>query len=135
MDTTFQPLGMGVGSLINGRYELTRKLGSGAMSAVYEVADRALNREVVALKLFAPNINNQPNLVERIRNEVLITRRLTASSIVRTYDFGQTREGLYFMTMEYVRGAALDHLSCRDEGNSISFPDIVRILRDAAKGI
>jgi len=135
METSFQPLGIGVGSILNGRYELTRKLGSGAMSAVYEVADRALNREILALKLFSPNINNDPKLIERIQNEVIITRKLTAPSIVRTYDFGESQEGLYYMTMEYVRGVSLDRLIRRTEISSPTFPDIVRFIRDAAEGI
>lgn len=132
---SFQPLGIGVGSLVNNRYELLRKLGSGAMSAVYLVADRALNNDTIALKLFAPGINADQKLVERIHNEVLITRKLGAPNIVRTYDFGQTREGLFFMTMEYVEGVTLDRLAHAAPEHRPAFPDIVRMLRDIAAGM
>ena len=133
MENTFQPLGVGVGTLINNRYELVRKLGSGAMSAVYLVADRELKNDTIALKLFAPGINSDPKLVERIHNEVLITRKLNSPHIVRTYDFGQTREGLFYMTMEYIEGTTLHRLAHSAE--HMAFVDIVRILRDVAYGI
>ncbi len=135
MDTSFQPLGIGVGSLVNGRYELVRKLGSGAMSAVFQVADHALNRDIIALKLFSPSINNDQTLIERIHNEVIITRKLNAPNIVRTYDFGKTKEGLYFMTMEYIEGVTLDKLVHRSDRPAPSFRDMIRILRDLATGM
>jgi serine/threonine protein kinase len=135
MNTSFQPLGIGVGTLINSRYELVSKLGSGAMSAVFRVADRALNNDTIALKLFAPGINTDATLVERIRTEVLITRKLSHANIIRTYDFGRTKEGLYFMTMEYIEGVTLDRLIHGDALERPSFADIVRILRDIAAGI
>ncbi|MFN8388985.1 MAG: serine/threonine-protein kinase [Bdellovibrionota bacterium] len=135
MESTFQPLGVGVGTLINNRYELVRKLGSGAMSAVYQVADRALNNDTIALKLFSPGINANATLVERIHTEVLITRKLNAVNIVRSYDFGKTREGLYFMTMEYISGVTLDRLIHAGPDERPRFSELIKILRDIAIGI
>ena len=90
-ESRFEPLGLGVGTLLNGRYDIVRKLGSGGMSAVYQVIDRSVNNDSIALKLFDPRLITDPKQLERFRNEVQITRKLTHPNIVRTYDFGEVQ--------------------------------------------
>lgn len=132
----FEPMGLGVGTLLNNRYELLRKLGSGGMSVVFEASDKALNNERVALKVFAPSLLSDRALVDRFHNEVIITRKLTHPSIVRTFEFGQMEKGGYFMTMEYVRGVTLDQII---QQNALqerpSFAEVVRILLEICKGM
>ncbi len=124
---TFEPLGIGAGSLIDGRYDVMERIGSGAMSAVYRVLDRSVKNDIIALKLFSPALTSDPTLLDRFRNEVSITRKLTHTNIVRTYDFGKTDQAYYYMTMELVSGASLDQV-IRYHGH-LTFEDSQRILR------
>lgn len=132
----FEPMGLGVGTLLNNRYELLRKLGSGGMSVVFEASDKALSNEMVALKVFSPSLLADRALVDRFHNEVIITRKLTHPNIVRTFEFGQMEKGGYFMTMEYVRGVTLDQII---QQNALqerpSFAEVVRILLEICKGM
>ena len=50
----YEPLGIGVGTLLCGRYDIVRKIGSGGMSAVYEAIDRKLENTRIAVKLLNP---------------------------------------------------------------------------------
>ena len=131
----YSPIGIGVGSLISGRYEITRKLGSGAMSAVYSVVDRKLNNEEVALKLLAPAITEDPSAVDRFRNELVLTRKLTHPNIIRTYEFGETDKGLLYITMEKVKGSNLETILYHRGGKGLELKEIIFYLHEICQSI
>lgn len=131
----FEPLGLGVGTIINSRYDVVRKLGAGGMSAVYQVVDRALNNDLIALKLFEPRLTGDEVLLERFRNEVLITRKLTHPNIVRTYDFGEAQGRYYFMTMEHVHGVTLEKLIHAQSTGTLSVLEGFKVLSEVLKGM
>ena len=102
-----EALGLEVGSLIAGRYELRSVLGEGAMGSVLRVRDTEL-LEDVALKLILSHDQDELAL-ERFRAEMRICRQLRHRAIVRTLEFG--REGdLYYFTMELLDGIDLKSL-------------------------
>jgi len=123
-----------VGSLIAGRYEICDHLGFGAMGLVLKVKDRALDDDLLALKILYPHLMADQITFSRFRNEVLIARKLTHPNIVRTYDIGRDKRGHYYISMEYVDGRTLDSM-IYDEAHPMSFLEIVRILNDTAKGL
>jgi eukaryotic-like serine/threonine-protein kinase len=131
----FNPVGLGAGTIVNNRYDVIRKLGAGGMSAVYLVVDKQLNNDTVALKLFEPKLSDDNTLLERFRNEVLITRKLTHPNIVRTFDFGDINGRYYYMTMEYIRGVTLDKLIRSKVGGGLSFGECLKILIEVLRGI
>ena len=47
-----------------------------------------------------------PTLLERFKQELRLARRITHRNVVRTYDLGEA-DGIYFITMEYVRGTTV----------------------------
>ena len=106
----YEPLGIGVGTLLGGRYNIVQKLGSGGMSAVYEAQDRSLDNSIVAVKLLSPKMTNDETILSRFRQEIIITRKLTHPNIVRTYDFGAAGNGHFYITMELISGTTLDKL-------------------------
>ena len=97
------------GQLIAGRYEILGELGRGGMGMVYHARDRQLGEEI-ALKVVRPDlVANAPNVVERLKSEIRLARRLSHRNVVRAHDLGEW-EGWYFLTMEYVRGITLEEL-------------------------
>lgn len=133
--SSYEPLGIGVGTLIANRYEIDRKLGAGGMSAVYLVRDRALNSQLYALKVMDPRLTTNDSDLERFRNEVVITRKLTHPNIVRTFEFGTTPNDLLYVVMEYVQGQTLHQIIHSQTRDDLSLGDIVHILFGIAKGI
>ena len=132
--TRFMPLGIGSGSLIAGRYQVDRKLGAGGMSAVFIARDKALNNEECAVKILEPRLIKNDIDVDRFRNEVLITRKLTHPNIVRTFEFGQSSGGEYYVTMEYIPGRTL-HDAIYDSPQPLTYGDILHFIREIALGL
>jgi serine/threonine-protein kinase len=97
------------GQLFAGRFEVIAPLGEGGMGVVYRARDRDLG-EIVALKLVrSETMQNDPNALERLKDEVRLARRISHRNVARTHDFGES-DGIYFVTMEYVAGTPLKEL-------------------------
>jgi len=90
-----------VGAVVANRYRIEKKIGQGGMGAVFKATDLELG-EVIALKVFT-NPAEDPQLLERFKRELLLSRQLTHNNIVRLYDIG-THQGMKFLTMELLTG-------------------------------
>jgi HAMP domain-containing protein/predicted Ser/Thr protein kinase len=100
---------LGPGQLFAGRFEIIALLGEGGMGVVYRARDRDLG-DIVALKLVrSETMQNDPNALERLKDEVRLARRISHRNVARTHDFGES-DGIYYVTMEYVAGTPLKEL-------------------------
>ena len=91
-----------------GSYRVLEALGEGGMGRVYLVErDDGSYRQRAALKLLAPGFAH-PALVGRFRRERQIMAALVHPGIARLLDGGHTDQGLPWLVMEYVEGAAID---------------------------
>lgn len=95
------------GTTVESRFLIRRRLGAGAMGAVYLAKDLDLDEDV-ALKVLPPSTFHDETAVKRFMNEVRIARRISHRNVVRTHDVGRWEGGL-FLTMEYVSGRSLRH--------------------------
>jgi serine/threonine-protein kinase len=91
--------------LLNNRYQLEERLGTGGMSVVYRARDLMLERSV-AIKILRENFSNDPDFRERFRQEAKAAGNLTHPNIVTVHDFGLDSNRL-FIVMEYVPGMHL----------------------------
>jgi eukaryotic-like serine/threonine-protein kinase len=91
--------------LLNNRYQLTDRLGSGGMAVVYRAYDQRLER-TVAIKILRKNLSNDPAFRERFRQEAKAAASLSHPNIVTVHDFGSDTEQT-FIVMEYVPGKDL----------------------------
>ena len=92
--------------LIDQRYELRTLLGSGGMADVYLAGDEVLGRKV-ALKLLKDRYAEDEEFVERFRREAKSAAALSSPYIVPIFDRGETDDGTYYITMEYLPGGTL----------------------------
>ena len=95
-------------TLFDGRYLISRKLGSGGMANVYLAEDQELGRRV-AIKILDDRHASDDQFVERFRREAQNAAGLSHPSIVSIYDRGEA-EGTYYIAMEYVEGRTLKEL-------------------------
>ena len=63
-----------IGTLLNGRFRLEERLGSGGMSTVYRAFDETLERWV-AIKVLHHTMEDDPIQLERFRREARTVRR------------------------------------------------------------
>lgn len=94
-----------IGSTIDGRYAITKRLARGGMSTVYLARDERLHREV-AMKVLFPHMAEDRKVVQRFEQEARNSALISHPNVVQVLDQGQTRETAY-MVMEYVPGATL----------------------------
>ncbi|HUP63837.1 MAG TPA: protein kinase [Thermoanaerobaculia bacterium] len=94
------------GELFAGRYRVEEVIGRGGMGIVYKARDEQLD-EVVAIKVLPGSAMAQSaEQVERFKREIRMARKITHRNVLRTFDWGQS-DGVYFISMEYVRGYTL----------------------------
>ncbi len=96
-----------------GRYEVERLLGRGAMGAVYQGRDPAIDR-TVAIKLVQTAAQLGPSQLkkyrERFHREAKAAGKLLHPGIVTIFDVGHTNEETPFIVMECVHGRTLDEI-------------------------
>jgi serine/threonine protein kinase len=88
--------------------EILECLGRGGMGVVYKARQTRLNRWV-ALKILAPEREQEAQFAGRFLREAQALARLSHPNIVGVHDFGEAG-GLYYLLMEFVDGASLRHL-------------------------
>ncbi len=103
---------VGSGVVIDGRYRIVSRLGSGGMADVFSAEDQQLGRQV-ALKLLHRRFAEDPGFVERFRREAQAAAGLQHPNVVSVYDRG-AYDGIYYIAMEYLPGRSLKQL-IRDE--------------------
>src|SRR5271167_4555432 len=96
------------GTIIDNRYRVHARLGSGGMADVYLAEDQQLGRKV-ALKLLHRRFAEDPGFVERFRREAQAAAGLQHPNVVSIYDRG-SYDGTYYITMEYLPGRSLKQL-------------------------
>jgi beta-lactam-binding protein with PASTA domain/predicted Ser/Thr protein kinase len=95
-------------TLVDGRYRLLSRLGTGGMAEVYLAEDQQLGRKV-ALKLLHRRFAEDPDFVERFRREAQAAAGLQHPNVVSVYDRG-TYDDTYYIAMEYLPGRSLKQL-------------------------
>lgn len=102
-------VGLVPGNTFANRYEVKEILGQGGMGTVFKAVDRELG-EVIAIKTLKQDfLKEDPTALERFKSEIRLARKISHRNVVRTHDIGE-RDGVYFITMEYVEGASLKQL-------------------------
>src|SRR5580704_19191469 len=96
------------GTIVDGRYKVLSKLGSGGMADVFLAEDQQLGRNV-ALKLLHRRFAADPDFVERFRREAQAAAGLQHPNVVGVYDRG-SYDGTYYIAMEYLPGRSLKQL-------------------------
>src|SRR4030088_3362451 len=99
---------IGPGTLIDGRYKVISRLGSGGMADVFCAEDQQLRRQV-ALKLLYRRFAEDPGFVERSRREAQAAAGLQHANVVSVYDRGAF-DDTYYIAMEYLPGRSLKQL-------------------------
>jgi len=118
-------------TIAGGRYEIVRLLGEGAMGAVYQARQVAMDR-MVALKLIQSELVRSPAAAARFQREMRLTARIEHPNTIRVYDFGEA-EGRLFLTMELLRGRTLAAVLA--QSGRLELPRIVRIATQVCRAL
>lgn len=92
-------------TVVDGRYRVLHRVGSGGMADVYCAQDLQLGRKV-ALKVLYQRFADDGEFVERFRREASSAAGLQHQHVVSIYDRGEY-DGTYYIAMEYLDGRSL----------------------------
>ena len=98
-----------VGEILAGRYRIIRRLGVGAMGAVYLGEHMRIGRKD-AIKVLRASMARDPEAIARFTRGARNVSRIRHPNVCTLYDFGNTEEGFHFLAMEYVDGPSLGGL-------------------------
>lgn len=89
-----------------GEYNLIERIANGRMAGVY----KALHPlgQVVAIKVLPPAKAKHPQLLGRFQREARLAVQLDHDNAVRTFQASQTKEGVYYLVMEFLEGETLE---------------------------
>jgi protein kinase-like protein len=95
-----------IGTVLDNRYRIERKLGEGGMGLVYLGQHMRTGRKC-AVKLLPPDAMDDIDAVQRFEREGRILGGLGHPGIVGIHDFSETPDGRPFFVMDYLEGEDL----------------------------
>lgn len=113
------------------QYEILDTLGQGGMGTVYLARDKYLRRNV-ALKVLRLVGEGAPAESEKLAQEARMTALVEHPSIVKIYDFGESK-GEFYVAMELIPGGSL-HDRMHQEGG-VSEEQALRAGINVAEGL
>ncbi|MBL8193529.1 MAG: protein kinase [Blastocatellia bacterium] len=95
------------GTILDGKYRLDEKIGSGGFGAVYKATQLNLNR-LIAIKVFHPSkTNSSVEALERFRLEGISASKINHPNSLSIIDFGISSTNIAYLAMELLEGCTL----------------------------
>ena len=131
------------GTILDGRYRITRHVGTGGFGTVFEAVHLAL-AVPVAVKVFKlstdPLDAERETKLEAFAIEARLLTRLRHDNVVRTFDQGVCPGGedglaLPYVVMEWCGDEALDKWLERHRESRLPFAELLRVFSGIAAGV
>ncbi|MGE5249000.1 MAG: protein kinase domain-containing protein [Bacteroidota bacterium] len=119
------------GALLNNRYQLLERIGSGGMADVFRARDLMLDR-YVGIKVLRKDYTANPGFQERFRQEARSAANLSHPNIVTVHDYGVADDQIYIV-MEFIPGTDLKSL-LRKRGR-FTVEEAIPLMVQACAGI
>jgi plasmid stabilization system protein ParE len=114
-----------------GAYLLKERIGEGGMASVY-LARHDLLRRPAAVKVLKP-ARATDEMIARFEREVQMASSLAHPNTVEIFDFGRTRDGLFYYAMEYLDGLTAGEIIAKSGALPVS--RVIHILRQVCAAL
>lgn len=120
------------GTIVYGRYEVIKCLGTGSMGMVYACRHRELAGHLVAMKVLFSEVAQDKVIAARFKNEIVASYGVNHLNVVRAYDYFKDGDLIAF-TMEFVGGGDMaDKISSPEQ---LLIKDILKLLIQICSGV
>ena len=121
-----------IGRVLDNKYEIIKAIGGGASGQVYKGKHKMMN-VIVAVKVLAPQLSTQPELVRRFEREARAAGLLSHKNVLVVHDLGLTEELQPYMVMEYLNGFSLAELL--EQNGKLAVADSIEIISQVCQGM
>ncbi len=98
------------GTILDGKYEIVQRLGSGGMGEVHLVRHLHL-QELRVVKILRQDLAADPSAQARFLREARLATQIKHPNVAILYDFSRLPDGSFFMVWEHIEGHDIgDHL-------------------------
>jgi serine/threonine protein kinase len=120
------------GSILDGKYEIVQRLGSGGMGEVYLVRHVHL-QELRVVKILRQDLAADPSAQKRFMREARLATQIKHPNVAILYDFSHLPDGSFYMVWEHIQGQDVGD-RIRRQG-PFSVPVAVRLGIQALQGL
>lgn len=120
-----------VGKVI-GSCVITEKIGQGGMGSIYLARHTNLNKQVV-IKILPPKAAQKKKNLDRFVREAQAAARIEHPNIVQVHTVDKAPEGLYYISMQYVKGKNLNELITAK--GRYEWREALRLMTEVARGL
>jgi serine/threonine protein kinase len=121
-----------VGRVLDGRYNIERKVGEGGMSFVYLANDIA-TKERYAIKVLSLALSQDQNAMQRLKREASLGMRLAHPNVCHIIRMGETQDGLVYVVMPFVEGEILSDRNNRM--GTLPLAEVTQFVTEIAAGL
>lgn len=121
-----------IGTVIADRYLISKLLGEGGMGRVYLASHLRLPQQA-AIKVLHPSMVQDSAAVARFNREASNAAKIEHDRVARVFDFGETKNGLVYLAMEFVPGQTLR--SILEEQPKLSPARVANLIYQVAEGL
>jgi len=115
-----------------GNYEVVATLGKGGVGVVYLAQHHTIARRA-AIKVLAPELSKDRDVVKRFFLEALATSMIRHPGIVEVYDYDVEASGRAYIVMEYLEGETL--AACLERTITLSWQTACAIAQRIASAV
>jgi len=121
-----------VGTVLAGRYRIVRRLGEGAMGAVY-VGEHLRIGRLDAIKVLRGGLATDADSISRFNRGARNLSAIRHPNVCTLYDYGETEDGSPFLALELIDGESLKDIIDRE--GALPVPRAIAIARQIASAL
>ncbi|HEV7515586.1 MAG TPA: serine/threonine-protein kinase [Thermoanaerobaculia bacterium] len=120
------------GTVLDGKYEIVRRLGSGGMGEVHLVRHLHL-QELRVVKILRQDLASDPSAQARFLREARLATQIKHPNVAILYDFSRLADGSFYMVWEHIEGQDVgDRLR---KGGPFPVPVAIQLGIQALRGL
>ena len=121
-----------IGKLLDNRYEVLERIGTGGMAVVFKGRDHRLNR-LVAIKILKDDLAKDAEFRRRFHDESQAVAMLSHPNIMAVYDVSRSEQAEYIV-MELIDGITLKQYMQR-KGGPLSWKESLHFITQIMKAL
>lgn len=121
-----------IGKMLDNRYEILERIGTGGMAVVYKARCHRLNR-LVAIKILKPELASDEDFLRRFHAESQAVAMLSHINIVSIYDVCHS-DGLDYIVMELIDGMTLKQYM-QKRGTPLNWREAIHFITQIVRAL